>query len=432
MRKASLIALTLAATALGAPKPSALPGLDALYPELEALYIDLHRHPELSLQEEKTAAKLAQRLRQLGFEVTTGVGGHGIVGLLRNGSGPTVMLRTDLDGLPMEEKTGLPFASKATAKDASGATVPVMHGCGHDLHMAAWIGAATLLSKDRASWRGTLMMVGQPAEERGLGAKAMLDDGLFTRFPKPTYAIALHDSAELPSGKIELVPGFMLANVDSVDVTIYGKGGHGAYPHKTVDPVLIAARTVVALQALVARENDPREPAVVTVGSIHGGTKHNIIPDEVHLQLTVRSYKEEVRRKLLSGIERIAKAEAQAALAPKEPKVVVSESTPATYNDPELTRRLAAVFASALGAENVAEGRPLMGAEDFSHYGRAGVSAVMFWLGAVPPDQYAAAMAKGVALPSLHSPHWAPERERSLKTGVTALVTAAKALLGKR
>ncbi|HEX8435423.1 amidohydrolase, partial [Archangium sp.] len=279
MKTIPLLALILAASAwmpgvahaAKAPSP-VLEGLDGLYPELDALYRDLHQNPELSLQEEKTAAKLAERLRKLGFEVTQKVGGHGVVAVLRNGKGPTVMLRTDLDALPVEEKTGLPYASRVTAKDDSGQTVPVMHACGHDMHMTAWLGTATLLSRSKDRWRGTLVMVGQPAEEKGNGARRMLSDGLYSRFPKPDFAIALHNSASAAAGTIEYVSGYALANVDSLDITLHGKGGHGAYPHTTVDPIVLAARTILSLQTIVSREKSPLEPAVLTVGSIHGGT----------------------------------------------------------------------------------------------------------------------------------------------------------------
>lgn len=438
MKSLPLLALVLAALvwpagsawAAKAPSP-ALEGLDGLYPELDTLYRDLHQNPELSHQEEKTAAKLAERLRKLGFEVTQKVGGHGVVAVLRNGKGPTVLLRTDMDALPVEEKTGLPYASKAMARDDTGQSVSVMHACGHDVHMTVWVGTATLLARAKDRWRGTLVMVGQPAEERGSGARGMLEDGLYKRFPKPDFAVALHNSAAAVAGSIEYVAGYALANVDSVDITLHGKGGHGAYPHTTVDPIVLAARTILSLQTLVSREKSPLEPAVVTVGSIHGGTKHNIIPDEVKLQLTVRSYKPEVRKQLLAGIERVVNAEATAAGAPRRPEVTVSEGTPATYNDPELTKRLVGAITRVLGKENLREAQPVMGGEDFSEYGLAGVPAVMLWLGTVEPKRHAEAKAAGETLPSLHSPLFAPDRERTLRTGVTALTTSALELLGK-
>jgi amidohydrolase len=433
----ALLLTGLAVTSLAAATPAgkdpspALAPLDSLYPDLEKFYIDLHQTPELSLHEVKTAAKLAERFRRLGYEVTEKVGGNGVVAVLRNGKGPTVLVREDMDALPVEERTGLPYASKVTTTDDSGATVPVMHACGHDVHMTSLIGAATLLSDAKSRWRGTLVLIAQPAEERGGGALAMIKDGLLTKFPKPDFAISLHDSAIQPAGKISWVAGYACANVDSVDVTIFGRGGHGAYPHTTVDPVVIAARTVVALQTLVARENNPLDPAVITVGSFHAGTKHNIIPDEAKLQLTVRSYKDEVRKRLLSGIERIARAEAAAAGAPREPSIRVSEGTPAMYNDPALTRRIAAAFERAFGKENVLEDQPVMGGEDFSEFARAGVPALQYNLGAVEPAKYEDARKNGTPLPSLHSSEWAPNRPITLRMGAASLTTAALELLGK-
>jgi amidohydrolase len=413
------------------PKNPALAPLNGIYAELDKLYLDLHQAPELSLHEEKTSARMAAQLRALGFDVTERVGGYGVVGVLRNGKGPAVLVRTDMDALPVEEKTGFPYASKVTVKDDAGATVPVMHACGHDIHMTSWVGAASLLSKARDRWRGTLIMIGQPAEEKGGGAAAMLKDGLFTRFPKPDFAIAFHDSATLPAGKISVTSGWACANVDSVDITVFGRGGHGAYPSTTVDPVVIAARIVIALQTLVSRENSPFDPAVVTVGSIHGGTKHNIIPDDVRLQLTVRSYKDDVRKRLLAGIERIAKAEAAAGSAPKEPTVVVSEGTPAMYNDPAVSRRLSGIFAKTFGEPNVMEGQPVMGGEDFSEYGRAGVPAVQFEVGAVPLPKYEASKSGGAPLPSLHSSQFGPDREPTIRAAAAALTIAALELLAK-
>jgi amidohydrolase len=411
--------------------PPALAPLDGLMPDLEKLYLDLHQSPELSLHEEKTSARMAERLRALGYQVTTGVGGYGVVGILENGTGPTVMIRTDLDALPVEEKTGVPYASKVHARDDAGNDVPVMHACGHDIHMSSWIGAATLLAKSRAQWRGTVMMIGQPAEERVSGAQAMLKAGLFTRFPKPDFAIALHDSAGLPVGKVTVTPGFAYANVDSVDITIFGRGGHGAAPAATIDPIVIAARTILALQTLVSRENSPFDPAVVTVGSIHGGMKHNIIPDEVKLQLTVRSYKDEVRQRLLAGIERIAKAEAAAAGATRAPQVTVTDGTASVYNDPAVAKRLLAALAKGLGDSSATEGKPVMVSEDFSEYGRAGVPSVIFDLGAVEPTRFEAAKKAGTPLPGLHSSEWAPDYAPTIRIGVTSLTLAALEFLGK-
>jgi hippurate hydrolase len=433
MRTAILLATTIATAAHAQGKgPRAMEGLDTVYPELDALYLDLHKNPELSGHEEKTAAKLADRLRRLGYEVTTGVGGTGVVGVLRNGKGPTVLLRTELDALPVEEKTGLAWASKASTTDASGKAVPVMHACGHDVHMASWTGAAALLARGKDRWRGTVVMVAQPAEETVQGAKAMLADRFFERFPKPDFAVAIHDSSDLPAGKVGWIPGYALANVDSVDVTIFGRGGHGAKPDTTVDPIVIAARTVLSLQTLVSREKDPIEPAVVTVGSIHGGSKHNIIPDDVHLQITVRSYSPQVRKQLLDGIARIAKAEAAAGRAPREPEIRTSEGANATFNDPALTRRLSAMLVRALGQDNVVEGKPEMVAEDFGEFGKAaGVPSVMLRVGAVEPAKYAAATKSGTPLPSLHSATFAPDREPTIRTGATVLTLSALELLAK-
>jgi amidohydrolase len=406
--------------------------IDAIYPEMDALYVDLHKTPELSRHEVKTSAKMAERLRKLGFEVTTGVGGTGVVGVLRNGSGPTVMLRTELDALPVEEKTGLGYASKVTTVDDSGKTLPVMHACGHDVHMTSWVATATLLSRSKRDWRGTLVMLGQPAEETVWGAQAMIADGLFKRFPKPDFVLAIHDAADIPAGKVEVVPGYAAANVDSLDITIYGKGAHGAHPEESVDPIVLAARTVLALQTVVARENSPRDPAVVTVGSIHGGTRYNIIPDEVKLQLTVRSYKPEVRERMIKAISRIVKGEAQSAGAPKEPSVVVSESASSMYNDPKLSQRIAAALVRALGNDNVVEGEPVMTAEDFGQLGAAaGAPSVQVWVGAIEPAKYTAAKASGERLPGLHSPLFAPDRERTLRTGAMTLTSAALEVLGK-
>jgi len=422
-----LIALLLAANAA-----AGLEGLDALYPKLDALYLDLHQSPELSMHEEKTAAKMAAQLRSFGYEVTAGVGGTGVVGVLKNGRGPTVLIRTELDALPVEEKTGLPYASKVTAVDPAGKTVPVMHACGHDIHMSGWTGAAALLSQDRNRWRGTVVMVGQPGEETVAGARAMIADGLFTRFPKPDYAIAVHDSSGEPAGKILFVPGYAMANVDSVDVTLFGRGGHGAKPDTTVDPILIAARTIIGFQTLISREKDPLEPAVLTVGSIHAGNKHNIVPDDAHLQITVRSFSPETRKLLLDGIVRISKAESMGARSPREPEIKFSQAQDATYNDPKVTRQLAAMLTRQFGAGNVVEGKPETVAEDFGEFGKAaGIPSVQLRVGAVEPAKYAAAVAGGTPLPSLHSSGFAPDREKTIRTAAATLTLSALELLGK-
>ncbi len=427
-----LCLLTAPVLAAGADKsPSSTAAVDAVLPQIEALYFDLHRHPELSFHEQRTAATLADGLRKLGFEVTTGVGKLGVVGVLKNGPGPTVMLRTELDALPVKEQTGLAYASQVTTHNESGVEVPVMHACGHDVHMSAWMGTATLLSRARDQWRGTLVLIGQPAEETVGGAAAMLKDGLFTRFPKPDYVIAFHDDSDLPAGTVGFIPGYSHANVDSVDITIYGKGGHGAMPQTTVDPIVIAARTVLSLQTIVSRELDPRDPAVITVGSIHGGTKHNIIPDQVHLQLTVRSYQPETRKHLLASIERIAKAESEAGNAPKPPLVEYSDASDSVYNDPKLTERVVAVLRRRLGDDKVVQMPPKMVAEDFSEYGKAGVPAMMFFVGAVNPAKYQEAKASGTRLPSLHSSLFAPDVKPTLETAMEAETAVMLDLLGK-
>jgi amidohydrolase len=405
--------------------------IDAVYPQVETLYLDLHRNPELSYHEEKTAAKIAEQLRKLGYDVTTGVGGNGVVGVFKNGAGPVVMLRAELDALPVPEKTGLAYASHVTTHDDRGVEVPVMHACGHDLHMAIGVGTAALLAQNKERWHGTFIYVGQPAEERIGGAKAMIKDGLFTRFPKPDFVFGVHDSSGLPAGKVGYTPGFSAANADSVNVTVYGVGGHGSAPQQTIDPIVIAARTIVSWQTIVSREIDPRDPAVITVGTIHGGTKNNIIPDEVLMQLTVRSYKDEVRKHLLASIERIADAEAAAAGAPKKPVVEIMEGVGAVYNDPQTSNRLAERLKQVMGDANVELSRPIMASDDFAEYRYAGIPSVMLELGAVNPEKYAAAMKTGAKLPGPHSPYFAPDREPSLKTGIEVEMAAILELMGK-
>jgi hippurate hydrolase len=420
------------AAAAATPTSPALAPLDAIYADLDALYRDLHANPELSLQEEKTSAKMAERFRALGYEVTERVGGYGVVGVMKNGTGPTVLLRGDMDGLPVEEKTGLPYASKVKVTDASGTTLPVMHACGHDVHMTSLVGAATLLARAKDRWRGTLVLVAQPAEEGGSGALNMIRDSFLPRFPKPDYCLALHDKAEALAGTIHWRAGFMAANVDSVDIKIFGRGGHGSRPEGTVDPIVIAARTVMALQTIVARENSPFDPAVVTVGSIHGGTRRNVIPDEVKLELTVRSYQPEVRRRLLAAIERIAKAEALAAAAPREPEVTIVEGAAALYNDPALTKRVVSAFTAAFGQDRVMETTPVMGGEDFGEFCKAaGSPSFMWWVGGVSAAKWAEAKGDASKLPSLHSALWAPDPEPTVKAGAAALTLGALELLGK-
>jgi hippurate hydrolase len=395
--------------------------------ELAQLYKTLHGAPELSFEEEQTAARMAEQLRDLGFDTTEKVGGHGVVGVLKNGDGPTLLLRADMDALPVVEETGLPYASQVKVRDARGATVGVMHACGHDMHMTMLVGTLKYLAAHRDAWSGTVVAIFQPAEERGAGAQAMLDDGLFARFPKPDYALALHVAADRPTGKILWRTGYALANVDSVDITVRGKGGHGAYPHMTIDPIVIAARLVLDLQTIVSREVKPIEPAVVTVGAIHGGAKHNVIDDECKLQLTVRSYTPEVRQQILDAIRRKAKAQAESSGAP-EPEIAVSDGTPALWNDEKLGERLDPVVRAAVGEKNVEESEQSMGGEDFGAYGRAGVPILMMSVGSVPEERLAE-LEKAGELPSLHSPRYYPEIEPTLSTGVIALSSASLDLL---
>lgn len=411
--------------------------IEAELPSLVALYEELHANPELSLHEEETAARMAAELRNAGYKVTTQVGGHGVVGVLRNGEGPVVLVRTDLDALPVKEQTGAPYASVKVTKDDLGREVPVMHACGHDIHMASFIGTARILSRRKEEWSGTAVLIGQPAEERVLGARRMLADGLYERFPRPDYALALHCSADLPHGSIGIVEGYALANVDSVEILVKGVGGHGSMPHLSKDPVLLASQIVVALQGIVSREVKPGDPAVVTVGSIHGGTKHNIIPDEVLLQLTVRSYRDETRRRLVESIRRIALSQAESAGMPADrmPEVVVSDDqAPALFNQPELCGEVRRLCSTALGADRVLSREPVMGAEDFAEFGRTRerVPLCLFWLGTQAPETVAAAEAKGETLPSLHSPLFLPVAEPTIRTGVTAMSAAVLGLLRKK
>ncbi|WP_417451954.1 amidohydrolase [Kordiimonas sp.] len=405
------------------------------YDYLEKLYIHLHQNPELSLQEEKTSARMAAELEKAGFEVTRNFGGHGVVAVMENGDGPTVMIRADMDGLPVPEQTGLDYASQAKTKNAAGETVPVMHACGHDVHMTSLIGTARRLSAMKDTWSGTLVMIAQPAEEQVKGAAAMLKEGLFTKFPKPDYNLSLHVSPDIKAGDIGMVSGYALANVDSADIEIHGVGGHGAYPHTTKDPVVLGAYIVTALQTLVARETSPFESGVVTVGSIHAGTKHNIISNRAHLQITIRSYSEDVRENLKAGIERIARGQAIAFGLPHElmPEVSFSEGTPSTYNTPELTARIYKALDEKLGDEHVYDGKPVMAAEDFSLFGRTEdkIPSLMLWLGATPAETMEAVARGEAKAPGLHSPFFKPDREPTLKGGVEAMTQAALELLGK-
>jgi len=411
---------------------------------LVTTYKTLHAAPELSHHEEKTSAFFARQLRELGYTVTEHIGkyeqpewtGYGVVAVMKNGEGPTVLVRTELDALPVNEKTGLPYASSVRSKNDAGQEVSVMHACGHDIHMTTMLGTAKMLATLKDQWRGTLVLIGQPAEETIDGARAMLRDGLYSKFPKPDFTIALHDNSELEAGKVGYTPGYALASSTSVDIKVRGLGGHGSKPEATKDPIVVAAQLVMALQTIVSRENSPLDPAVVTVGSIHGGTRYNIIPDEVNLQLTVRAYKEEVRQRVLASIERITKGIAMAAGIPADraPIVKVSETevTSATYNQPELTERLAAVFVKTLGAGNVVKVPAAMASEDFGYFSlEQKIPATIFWLGAVDPAKVKQSKESGVALPSLHSALFAPMPEPTLRTGVKAMTAAVLELMQK-
>jgi hippurate hydrolase len=420
------------------------PLIDRDIASLLATYKMLHSAPELSHREEKTSSFFASQLKTLGYDVTERIGkyehsewsGYGVVAVMKNGSGPTVLVRTELDALPVDEKTDLPYASKVKTKNDLGQEVSVMHACGHDIHITTMLGTAKMLSEMKDRWQGTLVLIGQPAEETIDGARAMLRDGLYTKFPKPDYTIALHDSADLEAGKVGYTPGYALASSTAVDIKIRGLGGHGSKPESTKDPVVVAAEVIMALQTIVSRENSPLDPAVVTVGSIHGGTRYNIIPDEVNLQITVRAYKEEVRQKLLAAIERITKGIALAAGIPNDraPIVKISETeiTAATYNEPQLTERLAAAFRSALGDVNVVKIPAAMASEDFGYLSLdQKIPATIFWLGAVDPQKVKQSKDTGTPLPSLHSALFAPLPEPTLRTGVKAMTSAVLELMKK-
>jgi amidohydrolase len=421
-------AVAAAADAAGDPATELQAWTKSHVEDLVAVYRQFHTHPELSLGERETAARLAAELKAAGCEVTTGVGGHGVVALLKNGAGPTVLVRTDMDALPIVEATGLPYASQVKVVNSEGLEVGVMHACGHDLHMTCLLGVARYLAAHRDRWRGTALLIGQPAEERVQGAQAMLDDGLYPRFGKPDYALALHVAADLATGQVSCRPGYVLANTDSLDITVRGKGGHGAAPHTTVDPIVEAAQLVLALQTIVSREVNPTEPAVITVGSIHGGTKHNIIADSCHLQLTVRSFSEETRQLLLDAIERKAKAVALGCRAP-EPTIRHSESVPAVFNDEPLTARIQGVLRRVLGAARVQLAKPETVSEDFGLFGQAGVPLLMFRLGSVDGPRLERYRQLGQSPPSLHSAAYYPDAEATLSTGIVAMASAVLDLL---
>ena len=414
-------------------------------PSLLAIYKDIHSHPELSTREEKTSALVAKELRATGCEVTENFGKYdnpnlkcyGVIGIMKNGTGPTVLVRTDMDALPVEEDTGLPYASKVTTKGDDGREVHVMHACGHDAHMSAFIGTARALQRLKERWSGTIVFIGQPAEETAGGARALLKAGLYNRFGKPDFALGFHDKADLQTGHIGVTPGYTYANVDSVDVTVRGIGGHGAYPHKTKDPIVLAAEMINAWQTIASRENNPLDPIVVTVGSIHGGTKHNIIPDEAKMQLTVRTYKSEVRDRVLKAIDDIAKGIASAGGVPADRTPIVNvlkdQFTPATYNNPDLTKRLVGVWKNVLGADNVEIVDPTMGGEDFAEDSLPdhSIPAVDFHIGAVDPEKIAQFKREGKELPTLHSSTFAPVPEPTIRVGIIGMTSAVLELMKK-
>ena len=402
--------------------------VDGRLEELVALYREFHQHPELSLEEAETSKRVAREIRAAGYDTSEGVGGYGVVGLLENGDGPLVMLRSDMDALPVAENTELSYASQVEVETAAGGKTGVMHACGHDIHMTNLIGVARYFAEHRKIWRGTLMMVFQPAEERGLGAAAMLEDKLFSRFGTPDVAVALHVDSSLATGKVGYRAGYTMANVDSVDIAIKGRGGHGAYPQATVDPIVIAARLVLDLQTITSREISPMDPAVVTVGSIHGGTKHNVISDGCHLQLTIRSYTDEVRENLIEAIRRKSMAAAASAKAP-DPEVTVSEGTPALYNDDDLVAQLLPALQAEIGDANVIASEAVMGGEDFSRFGRAGVPVFMYRLGSVRDERLRGYARFDRPPPSLHSAIYYPDAEETLRTGIRTMTAAVVRLM---
>jgi hippurate hydrolase len=446
IRRLALSFLPLAALSASAATPNLDPIIDREIASIVEIYKTIHTSPELSHYEEKTAALLAGELRKLGFTVTEHLGkftrpqwqGHGVAAVLKNGAGPTVLVRADMDALPVDERTALPYASRARAKTDSGQDTGVMHACGHDIHVSNLIGTARVLAALKDQWHGTLVLIGQPSEETIDGAAAMLRDGLYEKVPRPDFCLALHDHSELAAGQVAFTPEYALASVSSVDITVRGVGGHGSRPEQARDPIVLASQIVLALQTIVSREISPFDSAVVTVGAIHGGTRRNIIPPEVKLQLTIRTYKEAVRKKILESIERIAKNSALAAgvrteLAPIV-EVYSDESTPATYNDPALTERIAGVCRSLLGKENVSTMSAIMGGEDFGLFAGTDekrVPSLIYWLGAVDPAKIAESKATGTPLPAIHSGWFAPLPEPTLRTGMKTMSAAVIELMRK-
>ncbi len=410
--------------------------IEAQRPALIKLYEHLHANPELSFHEEKTSARMADEIRALGFEVTTKVGGFGVVAVLKNGPGRTVLVRTDLDGLPVREIGSVPYISKTTTKDDAGNDVSVMHACGHDMHMTCWIGAARALAASKDQWKGTLVFIAQPAEERGMGALAMIEDGLFQRFPKPDVCLALHCDAGLAAGTFGVTSGPATASTDTVDILVKGVGGHGAMPNTTKDPIVLASQIVLALQTIDSRELHPVEPVVVTVGKFNGGTKHNIIPDKVELGLTVRTTSAETRAKVLESIKRICRGMGIAAGLPENllPEIkLTGPGTPSLFNDPALTARVSQVWSQAFGKASIIERKTSMAGEDFSRYTMTPdkIPVFLVWLGTVSPEKIEKANATGEILPSLHSPFYRPDPAPSITSGVKAMTLAVMSELAR-
>ncbi|HKP39253.1 MAG TPA: amidohydrolase [Pyrinomonadaceae bacterium] len=445
MKKLLLLAVLTGGLSVSA---SAQQSLDTLVerelPQLVNTYKMLHAAPELSHFEVKTSAFVAEQLRSLGYTVTERVGkydrpqftSYGLVAIMKNGPGPTVLVRADMDGLPVEEKNDVPYASKVKTKNDQGQEVSVMHACGHDVHITSLLGTARMLVALKDQWHGTLVLIAQPAEETGDGARAMLADGLYTRFPKPDFVLGLHDNADYEAGKVVYVPGYAMASATSIDLVVRGLGGHGSKPEATKDPIVLASQIVLALQTIISRENSPLDPAVVTIGSIHGGAKRNIIPDEVILQLTIRTYKEEVRQRIVASIERIAKGVALAAGIPEDRAPIVknieSESVPALYNDPQLIERIGTAIGKAVGSDNVVKVPPIMASEDFGSFSLDHqIPSAYFWLGAIEASRVEASRKSGKPLPSLHSSLFQPQPEPTLRNGVKAMTAAVLELMKK-
>ncbi len=424
-----LITVSLFASGQSMQRSKIQESIQKNYRELESLYKNLHQHPELSQQEAQTSEIIATSLEKFGFEVFQRIGGYGVAAVLKNGDGPVVLIRTDMDALPVEEKTSLAFASLVKATNTSGVEVPVMHACGHDIHMTVFIGTARALVENKKNWKGTLLLIAQPSEENGLGARAMLNDGLYDKVPYPDFAIALHNHAGMKAGTVGYSIGPFMASVDMMDITVFGKGGHGAAPHQAIDPIVLASQMVLAFQTIVSREINPLEPAVITVGSFHGGTSYNIIPDQVKLQLTLRSYSDDVRKQVIASIQNKAKALAmQAGLSSDQmPAVTYNDSAPPTLNDKAVTERVVSVFNEIFGKENVMSMAPSMVGEDFSRFAtfKQHIPYSMFWLGTVDPQVFDDARSTGKTLPPLHSSTFQPQPKEAITTGVMAMTSAA-------